>query len=165
MPRGKRKKRNRTSVVPGTVATNRRARFEYEILDEFEAGLVLQGSEIKSIREGKIDISSAYARVRDGEAWLVGAHIAPYHSAGVWGQHDPLRDRKLLLNRREIAFLESKVEQERLTIVVLRIYMARGVAKAAIAVARGKRHQDRRATIRKREEERDIARAVRRAVH
>ncbi len=150
--------------MPGTVATNRRARFEYEILDDFEAGLILQGSEIKSIREGKIDISSAYVRVREGEAWLVGAHIAPYLSAGAWGQHDPARDRKLLLNRREIDVLKSKTEQERLTIVVLRVYIARGVAKAAIALARGKRERDQRAAIRKREEERDIARAVRRTI-
>ncbi len=164
MARKKRKKNKSVNgaATAGTMATNRRVRFDYHLLDDFEAGLVLRGSEIKSIRDGKIDISNAFVRVSDGEAWLMNAYIAPYEAAGVWSQHDPLRERKLLLHRREIEFLQSRVEQDRLTIIVQRIYIARGVAKAAISLARGKRHEDRRETIKRRDQERDIARALRR---
>ena len=164
MPRKKRKKnaKRNGSATSGTMATNRRVRFDYQLLDEFEAGIVLQGSEIKSIRAAKIDISNAYVRITDGEAWLVNAYIAPYEAAGIWSQHEPLRDRKLLLHRKEIDFLQSRVEQQGLTIAVPRIYIARGVAKATISLARGKQHQDRRETIRRRDQERDIARAMRR---
>ena len=161
-----RKNRKKKSVdgaaTSGTMATNRRVRFNYHLMDDFEAGLVLKGSEIKSIREGKVDISNAYVRVSDGEAWLMNAYIAPYQAAGIWSQHEPLRERKLLLHRREIEFLQGRVEQERLTIVVQRIYIAHGVAKAAISLAKGKTHGDRRETIKRRDEERDMARAMRR---
>ena len=150
------------AATSGTMATNRRVRYDYHLLDDFEAGLALKGSEIKSIRDGKIDVSNAYVRVTNGEAWLMNAYIAPYQAAGVWSQHEPLRERKLLLHRREIEFLRSRVEQERLTIVVQRIYIARGVAKAAISLARGKRHEDHRETIKRRDQDRDIARAMRR---
>ena len=150
------------AATSGTMATNRRVRYDYHLLDDFEAGLALKGSEIKSIRDGKIDVSNAYVRVTNGEAWLMNAYIAPYQAAGVWSQHEPLRERKLLLHRREIEFLRSRVEQERLTIVVQRIYIAHGVAKAAISLARGKRHEDRRETIKRRDQDRDIARAMRR---
>ena len=150
------------AATSGTMATNRRVRYDYQLLDDFEAGLALKGSEIKSIRDGKIDVSNAYVRVTNGEAWLMNAYIAPYQAAGVWSQHEPMRERKLLLHRREIEFLRSRVEQERLTIVVQRIYIARGVAKAAISLARGKRHEDRRETIKRRDQDRDIARAMRR---
>ena len=150
------------AATSGTMATNRRVRYDYHLLDDFEAGLALKGSEIKSIRDGKIDVSNAYVRVTNGEAWLMNAYIAPYQAAGVWSQHEPMRERKLLLHRREIEFLRSRVEQERLTIVVQRIYIARGVAKAAISLARGKRHEDRRETIKRRDQDRDIARAMRR---
>ena len=146
----------------GTMATNRRVRFDYHLIDDFEAGLVLKGSEIKSIREGKIDISNAYVRVKDDEAWLMNAYIAPYQAAGIWSQHEPLRQRKLLLHRKEIEFLRGRMEQQGLTVVVQRIYIAHGVAKAAISLARGKRHEDRRETIRRRDQERDMARAMRR---
>ncbi len=162
-----RKNRKNTTSTNGaamssTMATNRRVRYDYHLLDDFEAGLALKGSEIKSIRDGKIDVSNAYVRVTNGEAWLMNAYIAPYQAAGVWSQHEPMRERKLLLHRREIEFLRSRVEQERLTIVVQRIYIARGVAKAAISLARGKRHEDRRETIKRRDQDRDIARAMRR---
>ena len=112
------------AATSGTMATNRRVRYDYHLLDDFEAGLALKGSEIKSIRDGKIDVSNAYVRVTNGEAWLMNAYIAPYQAAGVWSQHEPMRERKLLLHRREIEFLRSRVEQERLTIVVQRIYIA-----------------------------------------
>ncbi len=163
MTRAKKKKKSNLAAFAsgGTIATNRRARYEYHILDEFEAGIMLKGSEIKSIRSGRVDISAGYAQIRDREAWLINVHIAPYEYAGMYGQHDPLRDRKLLLNRREIDLLQRKSEQERLTIVVLRIYIVGGIAKAAIALARGKRLSDRRETIRQRDADRDIARAMR----
>ena len=164
MARKKRKNKVAGNGSPssGTMATNRRVRFDYHLLDDFEAGLVLKGSEIKSIRAGKIDISNAYVRVTDDEAWLINAYIAPYEAAGVWSQHEPLRDRKLLLHRKEIEFLRGRVEQQGLTIVVQRIYIVRGVAKVAISLARGKRHEDRRDAIRRRDQERDMARAMRR---
>ena len=164
MARKNRKKKASANgaATSGTMATNRRVRFDYQLLDDFEAGMVLKGSEIKSIRDGKVDISNAYVRVTNGEAWLVNAYIAPYQAAGVWSQHEPLRERKLLLHRREIEFLRGRIEQERLTVVVQRVYISHGVAKAAISLARGKRHEDRRETIRKRDQERDMARALRR---
>ncbi len=164
MARRKSKKKvdGRGGASSGTMATNRRVRFDYHLLDDFEAGLVLRGSEIKSIRNAKVDISNAYVRITDGEAWLVNAYIAPYEAAGVWTQHEPLRDRKLLLHRKEIEYLQGRVEQQGLTIVVQRIYIVRGVAKVAISLARGKTYGDRRDTIRRRDQERDMARAMRR---
>ena len=164
MARRKRKKKvdGGGGTSSGTMATNRRVRFDYHLLDDFEAGIVLKGSEIKSIREAKVDISNAYVRILDGEAWLMNAYIAPYEAAGVWAQHEPLRERKLLLHRKEIEFLQGRVEQQGLTIVVQRIYIVRGVAKVAISLARGKRHEDRREAIRRRDQERDMARAMRR---
>lgn len=146
------------------ISTNRRARFEYEILDELEAGIVLTGSEIKSIRAGKADISNAYVRISDGEAWLQGAHIAAYDNAGLYGQHEPARHRKLLLRRSEIARLNERVAQAGLTIIVLRLYIARGKAKLGIALARGRKRYDKREAIRQREHNREIDRAVRRAM-
>ena len=160
--KNRKKKVSANGATSGTMATNRRVRYDYHLLDDFEAGLVLKGSEIKSIRDAKVDISNAYVRISDGEAWLVNAYIAPYEAAGVWTQHEPLRERKLLLHRKEIEFLRGRVEQQGLTIVVQRIYIVRGVAKVAISLARGKRHEDRREAIRRRDQERDMARAMRR---
>ena len=164
MARKKRKKKvdGGGGASSGTMATNRRLRFDYHLLDDFEAGIVLKGSEIKSIRDAKVDISNAYVRITDDEAWLVNAYIAPYEAAGVWTQHEPLRDRKLLLHRKEIEFLRAQVERQGLTIVVQRVYIVRGVAKVAISLARGKTHGDRREAIRRRDQERDMARAMRR---
>ncbi len=164
MARRKRKKKvdGGGGASSGTMATNRRVRFDYHLLDDFEAGIVLKGSEIKSIRDAKVDISNAYVRITDDEAWLVNAYIAPYEAAGVWTQHEPLRDRKLLLHRKEIEFLRAQVERQGLTIVVQRVYIVRGVAKVAISLARGKTHGDRREAIRRRDQERDMARAMRR---
>ena len=143
------------------VATNRRARFNFHILETFEAGLVLRGSEIKSIRDGQINIAEAYVQIRDGEAWLHNAHVAPYKAAGVYGQHDPVRSRKLLLKKAEIARIGSEVDRQRLTVVPLRVYIKNRVAKVQIGLARGKRQADRRETIRRRDTEREIARAMR----
>ena len=128
------------------IATNRRAFFNYEILDRYEAGLVLTGTEIKSIRAGKVDIRDAYARPLRGELWLTNAYVAPYDPASVLN-HDPRRPRKLLLHRDEIAVLASQVAEKRLTIVVLRLYIKHHVAKVELAVARGKRQYDKRRAI------------------
>lgn len=148
----------------GTVATNRRARFEYEVLEELEAGIVLTGSEIKSIREGKADISNAFVRILDGEAWLHNTYIAPYSHASLNDQHEPTRNRKLLLKRAEIKRLGDRVAQAGLTVIVLKLYISHGVAKVGIALARGRKRHDKREAIKRREHDREIARASRRAV-
>ena len=128
------------------IATNRRAFFDYEILDRYEAGLVLTGTEIKSVRAGKVDIRDAYARPQSGELWLVNGYIAPYDAASI-NNHDPRRPRKLLLHRDEIRQLASQVAEKRLTIVALRLYIKNHVAKVELAVARGKRQYDKRQAI------------------
>ena len=128
------------------MATNRRAYFNYEILDRYEAGLVLTGTEIKSIRAGKIDLRDGYVRPQNKELWLVNTYIAPYDSASV-NNHDPGRPRKLLLHRDQIAALSSQVAEKRLTIVPLRLYIKGHVAKVEMALARGKRQYDKRRAI------------------
>jgi SsrA-binding protein len=143
------------------VVQNCRARHDYEILDRFEAGLVLQGSEIKSLREGRAALKDSYAQVKDGEVWLVGAHIAPYSFAR-GGGHEPDRTRKLLLNRREIDRIAGKLAEKGLTLVPLQIYLSEGRAKIELGLARGKRTLDKREAIREREQEREAERAARR---
>jgi SsrA-binding protein len=143
-----------------TVATNRRARHEYEILETIEAGLVLRGTEVKSLRLGQVNFKDAYATVRHGEAWLLGCHISPY-SHGTDANHDPERDRKLLLHRREINRLAGKVAERGLTLVPLRIYFKGGRAKLELGLARGKKLHDKRAALREREARREMDRAVR----
>ena len=128
------------------VATNRRAFFNYEILDRYEAGLVLTGTEIKSIRAGKIDLRDGYARPQNRELWLVNTYIAPYDPASI-NNHDPRRPRKLLLHRDEIAELASQVAEKRLTIVPLRLYIKGHMAKVELALACGKRQYDKRRAI------------------
>jgi len=130
----------------GTIASNRRAFFDYEILDRYEAGLVLTGSEIKSVRAGRVDLREAYARPQNGELWLMNAHIAAYGPANIYN-HEPKRSRKLLMHRKEIAALSSEVAEKRLTIVPLRIYIRNHVAKVELALARGKRQYDKRRAI------------------
>jgi SsrA-binding protein len=141
------------------VATNRKARHDYFLLDTFEAGLVLQGSEIKSIRAGQISIKEAYVRVDGEEAWLVDAHIAPYVEANRFN-HEPRRVRKLLLHKKEIDRLWDQVRQKGLTIIPTRVYLKEGRAKVEIAVARGKKNFDKRQAIAKKDAERDIARQI-----
>ena len=141
------------------IAENRRARHEYHLFERFEAGLVLTGSEVKSLREGRASLAQAYALVRDGEAWLVGAHIAPYEQATIGG-HDPDRDRKLLLHGREIASLIGKTREKGLTLVPLRLYWSDGRAKVELALARGKEQRDKRRDLAKREADRQIERAM-----
>jgi SsrA-binding protein len=143
------------------VATNRKASHEYFLLERFEAGIALQGSEIKSIRAGQISLAEAYVRVDGREAWLEDAHIAPYEQAGSFG-HDPRRPRRLLLHRREIRQLWNEVRQKGMTIVPTRVYLKNGRAKLEIAVAKGKKLYDKRQAIAKRDAEREIQRDVRR---
>ena len=139
------------------IATNRKAKHEYFLLDTYEAGLVLKGSEIKSIRAGQVSLAQAYVNVDGNEAWLVNAHIAPYNEASR-NNHDPIRMRKLLLHRKEIRKLSDKVRQKGATIVPLRIYLKDGKAKIEIALAKGKRHYDKRAEIAKRDAQREMDR-------
>lgn len=140
-----------------TVAQNRRARHDYDIIEAFECGLALQGSEVKSLRAGRAQLREAYARVDDHEAWLVGAHIAPYDFASGFGGHDPVRARKLLLHRRQIDELAARVKQESLTLVPLSIYFTGGRAKASIALARGRHNYDKRRALATRDAEREAA--------
>jgi SsrA-binding protein len=144
-----------------TVATNRRAGFDYSILKTYEAGLALTGTEIKSIRDGHISIREAYVRPEDGEMYLVGAHIAQYAPAA-FRNHDPTRTRKLLMHRREIHELEREATTSSATIIPLRVYLKAGRAKLELALARGKRKYDKRQDIAKRDADRDIQRALRR---
>lgn len=141
-----------------TVATNRKARFEYFILETYEAGLALQGTEIKSIRAGQVSISEAYIQIKNGrEAWLINCHVSPYDPASRFN-HQPLRERRLLLNKKEIRELWDQVRMKGLTIVPLRIYFSRGYAKIEIGVARGKKNYDKRQEIAKRDFERESSR-------
>lgn len=141
------------------VSTNRKARHDYELLDDFEAGIVLLGSEIKSIRAGKVNLREGYVQVRDGELWLINTHIAAYDQAGQFG-HDPLRPRKLLLHRKEIDRIVSRVQEKGLTIVPTVMFLTRGIAKVEIALARGKRQYDKRETLRKKASDRQIERSL-----
>jgi SsrA-binding protein len=143
-----------------SIAKNRAARHEYEILDTFEAGLVLTGTEVKSLRDGRANITDAYGTVRNGELWLLNAHISPYGSGG-YVNHEATRTRKLLLHQREIRRLIGAVERQGLTLVPLELYFLRGRAKVAIALVRGKKLHDKRDDARRRDAERDIARAFR----
>lgn len=143
-----------------TVATNRKAQHDFFLEDRFEAGIALLGSEIKSIRAGQVSLRESYVQVRQGEVWLIGAHIAPYNPASMMN-HQPTRDRKLLLTRREIGKLESHVQERGYTIVPTKLYItARGLAKLEIALARGKRQYDKRRDIAKREAQREIDRTL-----
>jgi SsrA-binding protein len=142
-----------------TIVTNRRARHEYHVLERVEAGLVLAGTEVKSLREGKVVLRDAYATERGGELWLVGATIEPF-AQGNRNNHEATRDRKLLLRRREIDRLAESVQQKGLTIVPLRLYFKRGRAKVELALARGKEGRDKRADIATRDVQREIDREL-----
>ena len=143
-----------------TVALNRRARHEFSIEETFEAGLVLTGTEIKSIRAGKVQLANSYARIERDEAWLIGAHIAPFEQANRYN-HEPKRTRKLLLRRSEIDELLGKTKSKGLTIVPLRLYLnSKGRARLELGLARGKQLHDRRRDIADRDARRDIAREM-----
>ena len=147
---------------PGTklIASNRKARHDFSILDVFEAGIVLQGSEVKSLREGHVQLADAYARVSDGEIWLEGVHIAPYQFAHGVGAHEPNRARKLLLGRDEIDRIDARVGQERLALVSLSLYFKDGRAKVELALAKGRTKGDKRQAIAKKDAAREIAREL-----
>jgi len=142
------------------VATNRKAKFEFFLLEEFEAGLSLQGSEIKSIRAGQISLAEAYIKVDGLNAWLVEAHVAPYEQANR-NNHDPKRPRRLLLHKKEIKKLWDAIRQKGVTIIPTRVYLKAGRAKLEIAIARGKKLYDKRAAIAKRETDREMERQIR----
>lgn len=139
------------------ISENRRARFHYELLDFFQAGLVLTGSEVKSLRAGHAHINEAYAAVSRGEVWLIGSHIAAYKNAG-YAQHDERRSRKLLLNAPEIEKIKRGLEQKGLTLVPVKLYWHKGRAKVDVALGQGKKTFDKRETIKRREEERSLRR-------
>jgi SsrA-binding protein len=160
MTRAAQKAENQRRGGDRVVATNRRATHEYFIEDTLEVGIVLTGSEIKSVRAGKVNISEAYIRVEDGELWLVGANIAPFEHGG-YANHNPTRPRKLLAHRREIEELRAEAERKGMTIVPLRLVIRDGRAKLVIGVARGKKLYDKRASEAEREAKRDIERALR----
>ena len=157
MAKGKKRK-----ALPGDVATNRRAAFRYNLLERFEAGLVLTGTEVKSLREGKAQIKDAYATVRDGEVWLIGVYIPPY-GAAARDNHDPERPRKLLLHKSEIERIMGSTQERGLTLVPTRLYFAgpRSKAKVEIALAKGKDLYDKRQAIKKRDTMREVQRELR----
>lgn len=163
MAKKKKQKSERPEIGPRTVATNRKARHDYHIEETFEAGVALTGTEIKSIRQGKVNLREGFVLIRDGEAWLVNVHIAHYDQ-GNRSNHEETRQRKLLLHQREINRLHGQVTQKNWTIVPLRMYInAKGLAKVEIALVQGKRSFDKRADIAKRDAERDVQRALKQA--
>jgi SsrA-binding protein len=157
------KKREDETGNDKVVANNRRARHDYEILETLECGIVLIGSEVKSLREGTAQIAGSYARFDDGELWIFQMHVPPWSYAVGFGSHDPDRKRKLLVHRHELDQWKRKAETQSLTIVPLKLYFKEGRAKVEIALARGRKQQDRRQALAKRDAERDIARAARQA--
>ena len=155
------KKKEKSGENPNskTVCRNRKARHLYDILDELECGLVLKGSEVKSIRNGKMSIDEAYARMQDGELWLINADIAEYPQASVMN-HEPKRSRKLLLKKRELAKFAESATQQGLTMVPLAVYFSRGIVKVKIALAKGRKLHDKREKLRKESDKRDIRTAM-----
>jgi SsrA-binding protein len=146
-------------VAVKLIAENRKARHEYELLERYEAGVALTGTEVKSLRDGGATLQQAYADVRDGEVWLIGAHIAEYGQGNVHN-HEPDRDRKLLLHRREIASLYGKIRERGLTLVPTKLYFKDGKVKVEVALARGKERRDKRRDLAKRDADRQIERAL-----
>jgi len=141
------------------IATNRKAFHEYFILDKYEAGIVLLGSEVKSLREGSANLKGGYVLIRDGNALMLGVRISPYSHTGFTG-HDPLRERQLLLQKRQILKLGQKVAEKGLTLIPLRIYFKNGIAKVEIGLAKGKRHYDKKEALKKRDIKRDTEREM-----
>lgn len=147
-----------TDDVPEKIAvSNRRARHEYLVLETYEAGIALKGTEVKSLRAGSANLQDGYALVRKGEIWLVGLHISPFEKGNI-NNHDPRRDRKLLLHRKEIRKLAGKIQEKGLALIPLKIYFKKNIAKVEIGLCRGKKSYDKRETIRKRDVERQIQR-------
>lgn len=142
------------------VSDNRQVRFLYEILEIYEAGIELKGTEVKSIREGRANLRDGYVLIRNGEAWLINVHVSPYQTASLYFNHDPRRSRKLLLHRDQIRKLIGKVEQKGLTIVPTKMYLKKGLVKVEIALVRGKQLHDKRESLKERAQKREIERAL-----
>lgn len=140
------------------ITENRKARYEYHFEDTYEAGMVLKGTEVKSLRQGRVNLKDSYASIKNGEVWIYQLHISPYPFA-YYGNHDPLRPRKLLLHRREIDKLYGKLNEQGHTLIPIRMYFKGGKVKIALALAKGKRKHDKREAIRKRDEKRELDRA------
>lgn len=167
---GKKKKKSDKAAKGGKkappslsmVAENRKARHRYEIIDQVECGMVLMGSEVKSMREGKLSLDEAYIRTKNNELWLTGADIAHYNNAGMWN-HDPRRPRKLLVHAKEFGTFAGKAHERGLTLIPLRVYFnARGIAKCVMGLVRGKKIHDKRETMKKRDADRGLQQAMRR---
>jgi len=139
------------------IVTNKKARHDYEIINSLEAGIVLKGTEVKSVREGKVNITDTYARFKKGELWLIGLRISEYKNSTI-GNHDPLRDRKLLLHKQELRKLFRQVEEKGTTLIPLKIYLSRHLIKVELGIARGKKLYDKRAAIAERESKRELDR-------
>ncbi len=144
------------------ISVNRKARFLYEILETYEAGIALTGTEVKSVRAGRVNLQDGYALIRDREVWLLNVNISPYQASSLYFNHEPKRTRKLLLHRHEISKLIGKTEQKGFTLVPTRMYLKQGLVKVEIALAKGKKLRDKRETIKRREAEREMQRVVRR---
>jgi SsrA-binding protein len=144
------------------LADNRQARFQYEFLEVLEAGIALTGTEVKSIRAGKINLRDSYGLIRNGEAWLLNTHISAHATTSTYFNHEPTRTRKLLLHKKEIRQLVGKVDQQSLTLVPVKMYLKNGKVKVSIALARGKKLYDKREDLKKKDDQRDIARAMKR---
>ena len=147
------------TVKDKALAQNKKARHDYTIVDTIEAGLVLTGTESKSVRAARITLKDGYAQIKNGEAWLINVHITPYEQGNIWNQ-DPDRTRKLLLKKREIAKLEAELKGTGMTLVPLKVYIKNGFAKVLIGLAKGKHDYDKRESIKRREQKRDIARQM-----
>ncbi|GFH40178.1 SsrA-binding protein SmpB [Pseudolactococcus insecticola] len=146
-------------VKDNVVAQNKKAHYDYEITDTFEAGIVLTGTEIKSVRQARINIRDGFARVRNGEVWLSNVHITPFEEGNIWNV-DPTRSRKLLLHKKEIAKIEAEISQAGMSFVPLRVYIKDGFAKVLMGLAKGKKNYDKRETIKRKEQNRDIAKQL-----
>ena len=144
------------------ISDNRQARHLYEILETYEAGIQLTGTEVKSIRAGKVNLRDGYGVIRNGEIWLINVHISPYQASGQYFNHDPRRSRKLLLHQREINKLIGQIEQKGLTLVPLKMYLKGSWVKVSLGLARGKKLHDKRETLKRRQEQREMARAMKR---
>jgi len=144
------------------ISDNRYARFQYEILETFETGIELLGTEVKSIRAGKVNLRDGFALVRNAEVWLHNVHISPYNHSGNYFNHEPLRTRRLLLHREEIRKLVGKIEQKGLTLIPLKLYFKSGWVKLTLGLGRGKKLHDKRETLKRKDDQRDMARAMKR---
>ena len=143
------------------IARNKRARFDYHILDTWEAGIVLQGTEVKALRDGRANLTDAYGIIKDGELWLLNLHVGQYQQGGVAFNHEPTRTRKLLLHKKELRKLIGAVERQGLTLVPLDLHFSKGRVKVTIALGKGKKLHDKREDLKKKDDEREMARAVR----